>query len=96
MKTVIMAGGMGIRLRPFTYVQPKPLLPVANISPIEYLIRDMKRHGFDQILISVNYLSEKFDVCSRFEKKIWYICKTNKRNQKDGHHWFIISDERFS
>lgn len=84
MKAVIMAGGMGIRLRPFTYVQPKPLLPVANISPIEYLIRDMKRHGFDQILISVNYLSEKFDVCSRFEKKYGISVKLIRETKKMG------------
>ena len=84
MKAVIMAGGMGVRLRPFTYVKPKPLLPVANISPIEYLIRDMKRHGFDEILISVNYLSEKFDICSKFEKKYDIPIKLIRENKKMG------------
>ena len=49
MKAVIMAGGKGRRLRPFTYIKPKPLLPVGSINPIEYLIRDIKNSGFDEI-----------------------------------------------
>ena len=42
MKAVMMAGGKGIRLRPLTYVQPKPLLPVGSITSIEYSIKHLK------------------------------------------------------
>jgi len=69
MKAVIMAGGKGKRLRPFTYIKPKPLLPVGSINPIEYLIRDIKNSGFDEILMSVNYLKNEFNVCIEYSKK---------------------------
>lgn len=64
-----MAGGRGKRLRPFTYVEPKPLLPVGNINSIEYLIGHLKISGFDEIFISINYLKEKFSVCHEYSKK---------------------------
>jgi len=69
MKAVIMAGGEGLRLRPFTYVVPKPLLPVGDISPIEYSVRYLKSIGFKEILISTNYLKEKFQICMEYVNK---------------------------
>ena len=66
---MIMAGGEGLRLRPFTYVLPKPLLPVGDISPLEYSIRYLKNTGFREILVSTNYLKEKFQVCVEYEQK---------------------------
>ena len=69
MKAVIMAGGEGMRLRPFTYVLPKPLLPVGDISPIEYSIRYLKNNGFKEIIISTNYLKEKFNICYKFAEE---------------------------
>lgn len=69
MKAVIMAGGRGERLRPFTYVVPKPLLPVNETNAIENSISKLSRHGFRDFLISVNYLKNKFDICLEYEKK---------------------------
>ncbi len=69
MKAVIMAGGKGERLRPFTYVVPKPLLPVYETNAIENSISMLSRHGFQEFLISVNYLKNKFDICLEYEKK---------------------------
>ncbi|MAS50322.1 MAG: hypothetical protein CL712_00075 [Chloroflexi bacterium] len=69
MKAVIMAGGLGQRLRPFTYVTPKPLLPVNNMCSIEFLIKELKNYNVEEVFISVNYLKEKFDVCYSYEKK---------------------------
>lgn len=69
MKAVIMAGGRGERLRPFTYVLPKPLLPVNDTNSIENSIKNLKNCGIKDFLISVNYMKEKFSICQRYEKK---------------------------
>jgi NDP-mannose synthase len=58
MKAVILAGGLGTRLRPFTEVIPKPLLPVGEHSLMEVQIMSLVKHGFDEIFIATNYKSE--------------------------------------
>ncbi len=57
MKTVILAGGRGTRLAPFTTVLPKPLLPVGGYPILEIVIRQLKKFGFTDITIAVGYLS---------------------------------------
>ena len=54
-----MAGGIGKRLRPFTYKVPKPLLPVNGKPIIEQIILVAKRQGIKNFLISINYLGKK-------------------------------------
>lgn len=58
MQAVILAGGLGTRLRPFTEVIPKPLLPIGEKSLLEIQIAHLKRHGFDEIFLATNYLSD--------------------------------------
>jgi len=58
MKAVILAGGLGERLRPFTQAIPKPLLPIGEQSLLEIQISNLKSHGFDRIFIATNYKSE--------------------------------------
>lgn len=58
MKAVILAGGLGSRLKPFTEVIPKPLLPVGEKAIIEVQIEHLKKHGFDEIFIATNYKSK--------------------------------------
>src|SRR3972149_8127635 len=58
MKAVILAGGLGTRLEPFTKVIPKPLLPVGESSVLEIQILSLKRHGFKEIFIATNYKAE--------------------------------------
>lgn len=63
MKAVILAGGLGTRLEPFTKVIPKPLLPIGESSVLEIQILSLKKHGFKEIFIATNYKSkyiEKF------------------------------------
>ena len=57
MKAVIMAGGEGTRLRPLTMSQPKPMLPVANRPMIEHIVELLRRHGFDEIVVTVAFLA---------------------------------------
>jgi NDP-sugar pyrophosphorylase family protein len=58
MKAVIMAGGKGTRLRPYTYVLPKPLMPVNRFPVLELVIRQLAHNGFRNIILSTGYMSE--------------------------------------
>jgi NDP-sugar pyrophosphorylase family protein len=56
MRAVVLAGGRGTRLRPYTTVLPKPLVPVADRPILELVIRQLARHGFKRIDLSVGHL----------------------------------------
>ena len=55
---IIMAGGKGTRLKPFTHVLPKPLIPVKNKTLIEKIIDNFTKFGAKKFIISVNYKSK--------------------------------------
>ena len=59
MKAVIIAGGLGTRLRPLTYNIPKPIVPVVNRPFVEYQIEMLKSHGIDEIILNLHYLSDE-------------------------------------
>ena len=56
---VILAGGVGKRLRPLTEYRPKPLIPVAGRPCIDYVMRSLVKGGFDQHIITTGYLSDR-------------------------------------
>jgi len=56
MKVVIQAGGMGTRLRPYTLVLPKPLMPVSGTPVIEMLLKWLRRNGAEEAYITTGYL----------------------------------------
>jgi mannose-1-phosphate guanylyltransferase / phosphomannomutase len=58
MKAVIMAGGKGTRLRPLTSNQPKPMISIANKPCMEHIVDLLKRHGFEDVLATLEYLPE--------------------------------------
>lgn len=58
MKAVILAGGLGSRLKPFTEIIPKPLLPIGEKSVLEIQIEKLKKHGFNEIFLATNYKSD--------------------------------------
>jgi len=58
MKAVILSGGLGMRLRPFTEIIPKPLLPIGEKAILEIQIERLKKYGFDEIFLATNYKSE--------------------------------------
>ncbi|HEX6235684.1 MAG TPA: sugar phosphate nucleotidyltransferase, partial [Acidimicrobiales bacterium] len=57
MKAVIMAGGEGTRLRPLTSNAPKPMMPIANAPMMEHIVKLLRRHGFDDIVVTVAFLA---------------------------------------
>ena len=59
MKGVILAGGLGKRLRPITDERPKPMIEVCDRPIIEWQIRWFKNHEIDEIVICVGYLKER-------------------------------------
>ncbi len=80
MKAVILAGGLGERLRPFTQAIPKPLLPIGEQSLLEIQIANLAKHGFDEIFIATNYKSEYIENFigdgSQFNVRIRYSRET--------------------
>jgi len=58
MKAVILAGGLGTRLKPFTEVIPKPLLPIGEKAVLEIQIEHLKKFGFNKIFLATNYKSD--------------------------------------
>lgn len=76
-KIVLMAGGKGLRLRPYTKNLPKPMLKVSKKRIIEKIISDFVNQGFSDFIISVNYLKKKIKGFigdgSKFGCKVNYI-----------------------
>lgn len=58
MKALILAGGKGTRLMPYTTTIPKPLMPIGNQAILEIVIKQLKTHGFDEIIMATGYLGE--------------------------------------
>lgn len=58
MKAVILAGGLGTRLRPFTEAIPKPLLPIGEKAVLEIQIERLRQHGVTDVYLATNYKSE--------------------------------------
>ncbi|NOZ28630.1 MAG: NTP transferase domain-containing protein [Chloroflexi bacterium] len=58
MKAIILAGGRGTRLAPYTTVFPKPLVPLGHRPIIDIIIRQLAYYGFRDIVLSVGYLAE--------------------------------------
>lgn len=57
MQAVILAGGLGTRLAPYTTVLPKPLMPIGELPVLEVIIRQLRSVGFTRIELATGYLS---------------------------------------
>jgi len=58
MRAIILAGGKGVRLVPVTEVIPKPLVPLGGKPIMEFVIRQLRRHGFSRITLAVGYMAD--------------------------------------
>ena len=101
MKAVVMAGGEGSRLRPVTANRPKPLVPICNQPIMEHIITLLKRHGFNEVVATLYYLSEEiqgyFGDGTDFGVKMHYSIETTPLGtagsvKKAEHH---LKDETF-
>ncbi|RJO62484.1 MAG: NDP-sugar synthase [Dehalococcoidia bacterium] len=77
MKAVILAGGLGTRLRPLTYNTPKSLVPVLNRPFLEHVLLWLKKHGVDEAILALSHLAPPVEDCfgdgSRLGIKISYV-----------------------
>ncbi len=75
-RAVILAGGKGTRLRPYTVVLPKPLMPIGEYPILEVIIRQLARSGFSRVTLAVNHQAELikafFDDGAKWKLKIDY------------------------
>ena len=76
MKAIILAGGLGTRLQPYTNSLPKPMLPLGEKPILEHIIEWVRKNGVKEIVICVSYLRKKiedyFQDGKRFGVKIEY------------------------
>jgi mannose-1-phosphate guanylyltransferase/mannose-1-phosphate guanylyltransferase/phosphomannomutase len=56
---MLLAAGLGTRLRPLTYLMPKPLAPVLNRPVMEHGLRGLGRHGFTEVVSNISYMPER-------------------------------------
>jgi NDP-sugar pyrophosphorylase family protein len=76
MKTVILSGGQGTRLAPYSRLLPKPLMPIGDMPILEILIRQMKHAQVDEVILAVGHMMDMlqgyFQDGSRYGVKIKY------------------------
>ena len=77
MKAVILAGGKGTRLQPYTQVVPKPLLPYKDKPILEHIIKYLESHGVTEVFITLGYLGHLiqgyFEKNTNFKAKIHFV-----------------------
>ena len=76
MRAMILAAGLGTRLRPITYEMPKPMVPVLNRPVMEHIVELLARHGFTEVLANLHWFPElirdRFGDGSRFGIELTY------------------------
>ncbi len=102
MKAMILAAGVGSRLDPLTRSLPKPMVPVINRPVIEHIVRLLKRHGFDEIVVNLHYLGEQIDahfknrkdlgvnLYFKYEERLWGDAGSVKRSEEFFDDTFIV------
>src|SRR5689334_8177743 len=61
-RAIVLAGGQGTRLRPYTAVLPKPLLPVGDGPVLEVVINQLHAAGFERVTVATGYMAELIEV----------------------------------
>ena len=69
MKTVILAGGKGTRLAPYTTIFPKPLVPIGDRPILEIIIRQLAAQGLGDIILSIGHLGELIEAYFQNERR---------------------------
>lgn len=61
MKAVILAGGKGTRVRPLTYMLPKPMVPIVERPIMSFLLDLLKEHKFNEVIVTVGYMANTIE-----------------------------------
>src|SRR5919108_6583302 len=107
MKAMLLAAGLGTRLRPITYEVPKPLVPVLGTPVMEHIVRLLARHGFDDVVCNLHYfpdqIKERFRDGSPWDLRLVYSYEEellgtaggvrNVRDHFEGQTFLIISGD---
>jgi NDP-sugar pyrophosphorylase family protein len=64
-RAVVLAGGLGTRLRPYTAVLPKPLMPIGDRPVLDVVMRQLREHGIERVTIATGYLAELIEAFFR-------------------------------
>ncbi len=84
MKAVVLCGGKGTRLRPYTEEVPKPMLPLGNKPILQYILENARRNGIEEVYLTVGYKKEQikryFGDGSRFGLRVHYVEEDQPRN----------------
>src|SRR5215216_1135817 len=59
MRAMVLAAGLGTRLRPLTYEMPKTMVPVVNRPIMEHILELLRRHGINEVVANLSYLPER-------------------------------------
>lgn len=81
MKAVILAGGLGTRMRPYTYFVPKPLLPLADRPLLEHILLWLKENGIEEVILCVSYLRHMIEAYFR-DGSEWGIRLTYVKSER--------------
>lgn len=80
MKAVVLAGGKGTRLAPYTYILPKPMMPIGDHAILEVLLGQISRAGIKEVTLAVGHLAglmqSYFKDGSQYDLKITYAYET--------------------
>lgn len=89
-----MAGGKGSRIRPLTLIRPKPMIPVANRPMIDYIIENLNKAGFKDLIVTLNYLASHIKKRLKKEYKDFNI-KYSLENQPLGTAGGVKKTEKY-
>jgi len=82
MKTCIMCGGEGTRLRPLTFDRPKPMIPLLNKPSVVHLVEHLAKEGFSDIVLTLGYLGGEIEAAlgdgSMYGVHIEYVREKDK------------------
>lgn len=102
LKAVILSGGFGKRLKPFTDTIPKPMIPIKNVPILEWQINWLKSHGFDEFILCTGYKSEaiveyfgnghKHDVTIHYSHEVEPLGTAGALKNAEN---FLLNDDKF-
>src|SRR3990167_10511323 len=84
MQVVILAGGLGTRLRPLTHTVPKPMVLIKGKPFLEYQLEMLKKNGFEDFILCTGYLGEKIEEYFDNGEKMGMQIKYSKENEPLG------------